>query len=401
MRLQDLKAILNMNKIIVPVFFAIACSAIIVSCLQAEEIITGANISAEARVIIERKRPGSTFDTQKLPSEPDYASKDAWAALPDKIDLADVAPLNTKYPEAQARAQADVFFIHPTTAVSEADNWNIPIDDPLAAEDLSGILAFGASAFNSAAKVYAPRYRQATFYAFFDDRTTSGIKAIDLAYHDVEKAFLYYIKYYNHGRAFILAGHSQGSMHGSRLLQEHIINKPLMKRMIAAYLIGGTTLKTIPGILPSRSATDTGVIIGWNTYTKDGDPGIFTNGLIGWVDGAYKRMDGRPLLQTNPLSWKLNGPEVPPLMNPGSLPSMDPANKMPLLAMAVCGADASGEVLLINKPTARGFTLPDAFDIPVLNDRYGDYHNFDYQLFYESIRKNCVERVQAFQENKQ
>jgi len=386
---------LDNKRIATAIFCAIACLSGATSLAHAEAIVTGANLSSDARAKIDRAKPASTFETQILPPQPDYSSVDAWAALPDKADNADFAPVNTKYPKSQASAPADVFFLHPTTAVTAVNNWNIPIDDAAAVKDLDNIL-FCASAFNSAAKIYAPRYREAAFYAFFDDKTDSGIKAVELAYRDVERAFLYYIKNYNHGRPFILAGHSQGSIHGSRLLQEHIIGTPLMDRMIAAYLIGGTVPEDIPGISPSRSATDTGVLIGWNTYTKDGDPSIFKDGLIGWIGGSYKRMGGRRLIETNPLSWELNGPEVGPSLNPGSLLSSKDLAEMQLLVPAVCGADASGEVLIINKPSVEGFAFPELGDTPVLNDRYGDYHNFDYQLFYESIRKNAVDRVKVF-----
>ncbi|MBU0605177.1 MAG: DUF3089 domain-containing protein, partial [Candidatus Omnitrophica bacterium] len=204
------------------------------------------------------------------------------------------------------------------------------------------------------------------------------------------------VKFYNQGRPFILAGHSQGSLHGSRLLQEQIIGKPIMNRMVSAYLIGGTTPEKIPGIQPSRSATDTGVLIGWNTYTKEGDPAIFTNGIIGWINGSYTKMGGRPLIQVNPLSWELNGPEVSSSQNPGSLPFLPGSAGAPLLVSAVCGANASGRVLIINKPEVPGFAISEVGDMPVLNAKYGDYHSFDYTLFYESIRKNAGDRVKAF-----
>jgi hypothetical protein len=204
------------------------------------------------------------------------------------------------------------------------------------------------------------------------------------------------MKHYNNGRPFILAGHSQGSIHGMRLLQEHIIGTPLMDRMVAAYLIGGTIPKDIPGIMPSRSATDTGVLIGWNTYTKDGDPSVFTDDLMTWIGGSYVKMGGRPLLQVNPLSWELNGPQVPSSRNPGSLPFPDTGNEAPLLLTGVCGADASGKVLMIDKPAVKGFTAPKNADEPLFNTIYGDYHIFDYMLFYESMRKNAVDRVKAF-----
>ncbi|MDD5437049.1 MAG: DUF3089 domain-containing protein, partial [Candidatus Omnitrophica bacterium] len=166
--------------------------------------------------------------------------------------------------------------------------------------------------------------------------------------------------------------------------------------LVAAYLIGGTIPREMSGIEPARSATDTGVLIGWNTYTKDGDPRIFTNGLIGWIGGAYVKMGGRPLLQVNPLSWELNGPALEPSRNPGALPFFGNIDEAPMLVPAVCGADASGKVLIIDKPVVRGFAVPEHDDMPILNTQYGDYHNFDYTLFYESIRKNALDRVNAF-----
>lgn len=376
--------------------YVIVCMAGVVLSAYADEIVTGANLSAEARAKIEPFKPNSTFETQILPPAPDYGSSDTWAALPDKKDSADLAPANTEYPESQATAAVDVFFIHPTTSANARDNWNVPIDDAASVQDVDTILGFYASVFNAAAKVYAPRYREANLYAFFDDKTTSGIKAVDLAYRDVERAFLHYIKFYNHSRPFILAGHSQGSIHGSRLMQEHIIGTPLMGRMVAAYLIGGPIPVKMSGIGPSRSATDTGVMIGWNTYTKEGDPAIFTNGIIGWIDGAYRKMDGRPLVEVNPLSWELNGSEIPASRNPGSLPFPSGSAQAPSLVSAVCGSDASGGALIINKPEVPGFASPETDELTVFNTRYGDYHNFDYQLFYESMRKNAVDRAKAF-----
>ena len=61
--------------------------------------------------------------------------------------------------------------------------------------------------------------------------------------------------------------------------------------------------------------------------------------------------------------------------------------------------DASGEVLIISKPGVPGFAVSEAADIPVLNAKYGDYHSLDYTLFYESIRKNALDRVNAFLRN--
>lgn len=363
---------------------------------HANQELAGGTISATAKSGSETAQTHSTLKTKSMMPAPDYQSPDAWSALPDKHDHADFAPPNTKYPESQAVAEADVFFIHPTTEATAQDIWNIPYDDPAAVRDMDIILGFYASAFNAAAKVYAPRYRQIHFKAFFNDNLDARIQALNIAYDDVERAFLHFIKSYNHGRPFILAGHSQGTIHGARLLQEKIIGTPLMNRLVAAYLIGGMIPATISGIQPARSATDTGVLIGWNTYTKEGNPSFFKDCFAAWINGSYTKMGDRPLIQVNPLSWKLNGPAVPAVINPGSLPLIAGTTKTPLLIPGVCGADASGKVLIINNPKIPGFSMPEANDNPVLNTKFGDYHNYDYQLFYESIRKNAVDRVNAF-----
>ena len=360
------------------------------------EIITDGGISAGARQKIEPSRPAFPFDVSISPAAADYSSSDAWAALPDKKDGADIAPTNTRYPEAQSTAVADVFFIHPT-GVASNKYWNIPIDDPEAVFSCSEVMKYCASAFNAAAKVYAPRYRQATLYAFFEDKTDSGLKAIDFAYLDVERAFLHYMKFYNKGRPFILAAHSQGSFHGLRLLQERIIGKDIMNRMVAAYLVGGSIPRSVPGIEPSRHGTDTGTLIGWNTYTSAGDPQFFTEGTIVWLDGAYRRMAGHSIVEVNPLSWELGGRRVPAKENTGSLMISGSPQEPSSLEVAVCGADASGKVLIIEEPLTAGLSFPDeTLDMPIFNPRHGDYHNLDYPLFYESIRKNAIDRVQKF-----
>ena len=360
-------------------------------------IITGGSLSTADRRIIETIKPAFTFDEKAAVPAPDYSLSGSWAAHPNVIDEADKFPANTAYPGAQAQAAADVFFVHPTTSIS-TDHWNTPIDDKKAMEGVSVELSGCAGSFNAAAKIYAPRYRQATLYAFFDDKSSSGLKALELAYSDIDRAFRYYIKHFNNGRPFMLAGHSQGSIHCIRLLQEKIIGTPVQGRLVAAYLIGGTVLRNTPGIEPSRSPNDTGTLIGWNSYTRAGNPDFFTKSGITWLGGSYRRVDGRPLLEVNPLSWQLGGGPVAPGKNPGSLPMVidkaDPG-KIPALVRGVCGADASGKVLIINKPEGPGFESADR-TLSIFNAWSGDYHNYDYRLFYESIRKNAVDRVRHF-----
>lgn len=361
--------------------------------------VTGATLSDEAQQRLKKMfRPVSLFKDQSPLPRPDYASPGAWAALPLAKDDADVAPSNTRYPEAQKDAAADVFFIHPT-GYAKPDSWNGPLDDPDAVKSVSLVMKYVASAFNSAARVYAPRYRQATLYAFLDYETDSGIQALDLAYLDVERAFEHYVKSDNRGRPFVLAGHSQGSNHGLRLLQEKIIGTPLQARLVAAYLVGMAIPDAIPGISPSRSSNDTGCVISWTSYTTNGNPQLLTSDMAIWHGGQYRKCAGLSLVQVNPLSWKLHGGAVPASLNPGSLPYYDPAGGPPALVPGVTGADASGPVLIIAKPGVPGFPGSGP-NFPILNADLGDYHDYDYALFYESIRKNAIDRIKAFVQKK-
>lgn len=365
--------------------------------LASQEILTGSGLPKEEQEKLKQNlMPPFTFDLKAAPPAPDYWTLDTWAALPFRKDEADLVPPNTAFPEAQARASVDVFFVHPT-GYNSKESWNAPWDDPEAAKQTSDMMKYCASVFNAACKVYAPRYRQVTVYAVLDNETTSGIKALDLAYSDVFRAFKHYMKFWNKGRPFILAGHSQGSFHSLRLLQEEIIGTQLYERLVAAYIIGFSVPEEIPGIEPSRSAVDTGTVIGWNTYTKNGNIDFFTQCCVIWLNGSYEKIAGMLIVEINPLSWKLHGGEVPSSKNLGSLPVLEPDSpgKLADLVPGVTGADAKGKVLIIDKPKIPGFPGLGP-DMPILNPDLGDYHNYDYQLFYENIRKNIDDRVKAF-----
>jgi hypothetical protein len=90
-------------------------------------------------------------------------------------------------------------------------------------------------------------YRQLTLPGLISALTSSNpdifaslADAFDFAYSDVRDAFRQYVSNAG-GRGFILIGHSQGTSHLVRLIQEEIETDPyLRKRMISAHLLGGT-----------------------------------------------------------------------------------------------------------------------------------------------------------------
>ncbi|MEM1135290.1 MAG: hypothetical protein AAGI07_05575, partial [Bacteroidota bacterium] len=58
------------------------------------------------------------INAQNLPNAPNYSEPECWAALPSKTDWADYVPSESGFTDNQKVAEADVFYIHPTTALS-------------------------------------------------------------------------------------------------------------------------------------------------------------------------------------------------------------------------------------------------------------------------------------------
>jgi len=173
--------------------------------------------------------PKVPFGKDHPPPAADYASRAAWALMPD--------------PGATPQG-VDVFFIHPTsypvsfTSYNGQRHWNAPINDHGAGVVLSRVMLPNyAAPFDAVGDLYAPRYRQASLYTkstLWDD----ALEARQFAYGDIKAAFDTYIARYNRGRPFILAGAEQGGELGARLLAQEIApNRALRRQLVAAYLI--------------------------------------------------------------------------------------------------------------------------------------------------------------------
>jgi hypothetical protein len=108
----------------------------------------------------------------------------------------------------------------------------------------------------------------------------------ELAYGDVRAAWRSYLANDNHGRGFVLVGHSQGTGVLSRLVREEIDGKPIQSQMVSALLIGGGGwLAVKPGdaaalIFPHtpvcRTNTEIGCIIGFSSFRAEAPPAAGT-----------------------------------------------------------------------------------------------------------------------------
>lgn len=332
--------------------------------------------------------PPTAFADTPTPPAPDYADRAAWGALPDMDDATDVAPPGVPLADPKT-APVDVFFVHPTTFFS-GTAWNQDLSDAATnARTDSGPLRGQASVFNGCCAVYAPRYRQFTFSAVLNYDANSRA-AEELAYSDVKRAFQYYLEHYNHGRPFILAGHSQGSRMLIRLIPDVIDGTPLRKKMVAAYVVGNWipeswfTKQTT--IMPCRGATDTGCVLTWSTLGEDADADKQRRDFV--TRAGYPAATAQEhFICTNPLTWSMGSETVPASANLGG---WTPGQSNPPRAIdpQVVGARCTNGALFITDPGPASYKL---VRLPG-----GNYHNYDYQLFWMNVRQNAADRVKAY-----
>jgi hypothetical protein len=342
-----------------------------------------ANPTTALRIAFTPSETFTAISQEKL----DYSDDGNWAALPTKDSFANQGAS----PSAQT-AQVDVFFVHPTTYLSR-DSWNAPLDHADANMRVEKrVLKMQASAFNQAGKIYAPRYRQATFGAFFDQEG-DGLQALIYAYQDVENAFDQFVAERNQGRPFILAGHSQGSLHLLTLLKAKIAGTPLAERMVATYIIGWPVsieadLGALDGINACASPQDTHCVISYQTFGPNGDTSplkTYFETTVGLGDTPRK---GTTMLCTNPLTWTIGG-EADANLNLGAQPPAEddaPIGKpVPSFIGAHCKGD--GYLYLKNEPGTAWQDMKMAGE---------NYHVYDYHMFYQNIRANAVDRAHNY-----
>jgi hypothetical protein len=355
------------------------------------------------RAFLSSIQPTVEFDAAQLPAAPDYQQDTAWVVTPQKPGLSVVTPGSLR-PLPVAKAEADVFFIHPTTYFGKS-NWNSGLENFAANKMLEGLVVPSQmSVFNACCRIYAPRYRQATLYAFMgaDD---NGRQALQAAYGDVRRAFEHYMTVQNHGRPFILAGHSQGTLHAIRLLEEVITQADYRDRMIAAYVPGfslpqdkrHTTLKWLP-LCDTRASIR--CLVAWDTYAETGGPKHRTDqGEHFYADadgGHWERRGGKVATCVNPLSWSPDFEVADKKQHLGAtfvvLPGVGNASLEPILAPLIrndisarCNEDG---FLYISAPTSP------VYYIGMMSGEW--FHNHDYGLFYMNIRENAVARVNAY-----
>lgn len=368
------------------VFKALALLVVLLAGAGAAIYFTGNTLN----IFVWLTKPSHGWDLALKAPAPDYAEAESWAARPGKDSFASYAPKGTI--SQPGERTVDVFFVHPTGFLSGTE-WNSPLNpNSRTEENTKWMMANQASAFSSCCNIYAPRYREASFFRYLSAPPDIATKAMDFAYADIERAFQHFLDHENKGRPFIIASHSQGTSHAFRLIKDHVDGTNTAGRMIAAYLIGSDVTNAGAAMLKTvrvcDGEADLGCIIHWATFGEGGKP--------------FPGMSN-DLVCVNPLTWKRNGQRAPASLHKGGVPFTGK------FSLKMWGDDSP-----------QGMTFP-PLKAPIPNHTWAEckdgmlvvagqtgtpfggadmggknYHGLDYSLFHMDIRANAQARVEAF-----
>lgn len=344
-------------------------------------------------VLRKQALPTVPFEAPPADSGPDYVRVENWLSLPDTVPPgpAEWTPQGLGA-EAIEDDRAATFYIHPTTYL-ERDRWNALLGHRESQERAALFVKSQASAFNFT-RVYAPRYRQAAFGAFLDTGEEAN-KALDLAFSDILRAFDRFLVQ-EPERPIILAGHSQGALHLTRLLKERVAGNPaLQRRIVAAYVVGWPVgvEADLPAMgLPACSNNlDSRCVVSWQSFAEPASTSLVTDMFVGSTGLTGAKRTREDMLCSNPLTGfngHDEGGEITNFaLNSGTLVPTDARLSDATLVQNAVGAICRDGFLTI---AGRGGELPEMgpYVLPGNN-----YHVYDYALFWANIRADAIGRV--------
>jgi Protein of unknown function (DUF3089) len=226
--------------------------------------------------------------------------------------------LAVTHPTAVSHPKIDCFYVYPTVSDQKGPNANLHVDP----EERS-IALYQAARYSQYCRVFAPMYRQITVPALQAGNKESPAQ-LKLPLTDVRTAFHTYLTKYNHGRGFVLLGHSQGSFVLRQLIAKDVDPKAAVRRrLLSAILLGGNVLvkagKGIGGdfkhIHACRADTQLGCVIAYSTFDQvPPNPSLFGRTTVA----------GDQVLCTNPAALAGGSAKVDPIFPsapfaPGSL----------------------------------------------------------------------------------
>lgn len=344
--------------------------------------------------------PNEPFHPDQMHERPDYADESSWLSLPYRNDEADLVPNGIGASVNDGSAPVDVFYIHGTGYVNNS-SWTAPIRANTATEDNGKFsLANEASIFNGCCNIYAPRYREASIFAYMGLDAAPRDELLDAVYEDISSAFSYYLQNYNHDRPIVIASHSQGTHMAMRLLRELDSSAQISEQIVVAYLVGSGPVSLTSSFVDSlqnfhvcAAANDIQCIAHWNTYGENGTEKVFSS--------------PEPSLCVNPLSWSIDNDRAASSRHLGAAPISG------AYTMKMDGDDLSDNVVFSTHGEFMiGYTWAQCRDsFLYVADQSGteyeklgkmpdkSYHGIDFPLFHMNIRENVAARIDYYFES--
>lgn len=319
---------------------------------------------------------------EKAAPAPDYADPRNWSVAAKGAEPDGATPV-------AVRPGVDVFYVHPTSFRSET-LWNQdPGDAGANAWTDESAVARQASAFGACCRIWAPRYRAASYKALMDPAHRDP--AFALAYGDVARAFDWFLAHIGKGRPFIIAGHSQGAKHVADLLERRIDDTPLRRRMVAAYIVGinlsegdfGRRYRHVP--ICDKPA-QTGCALQWNAVAAGTNLDPIVAAYERSFVETYGNVPGKQPLCINPVTFDRARPASLSADARGAVPGDPGFGKMaPLRRGAVS--------VRCERGLAVSYLAP-GLDLKAMAG--GSLHYHDFGLFYADIRANAALRSAAW-----
>ena len=259
---------------------------------------------------------------EKFQTKLDYSKAENWVERP-----------------AEAKKPVDVFFIYPTVTGFRDPVQICEVTDSEMVAGAQMVRRVQTSVFEESCNIYMPYYRQ-----------------ISMPKPGTDYRFV---------TNYLSGKHP-----------EHL------SRMVAAYPIGFAVTKDFlerTGLKFAEGATDTGVIVSWNTEgvgNKD-------------AKNATLAPDG---LSINPINWKRDDTYASAKDNLGSLDEMTGRVIVPGIVDA--RVDTVRGSVVVTTAAAKPFAISEKEAVPLFGPEC--YHRNDYGFFYNNLKQNIADRIKAF-----
>jgi hypothetical protein len=126
--------------------------------------------------------------------------------------------------------------------------------------------------------MFAPLYREVTAVGVATASQTHDTSGYSVAFGDIREAWRSYLRDDNHGRGFVLIGHSQGSFMLRQLIAREIDKKPALRnRLVSAIIPGGdVTVRKGRGVGGDfkhvgacTATTDLACVVAYSSFGED------------------------------------------------------------------------------------------------------------------------------------